>query len=73
MLNFIKNKTFKDTILIVFIELFKTNQETGYKLFLLLKKANINEFKTNFLEPLLKYIESQLESTNDVSKFSRIY
>lgn len=57
---------------IVFITLYKNDPKTGNSLFLILKKSNIKEFKTNFLEPILKYIESQLDSTNDVTKFNNI-
>lgn len=57
---------------IIFINFYKNDPQIGDNLFLILKKASQKEFKTNFLSPVLEYIESQLKLTYDVSKFNNI-
>jgi len=55
------------------IDIYKQDVEEGYKILTILKPIILkNKFNENFLKPLLKYLNSELEATHSIEKYSNI-
>lgn len=56
----------------IFIDFFKDNSEIGIKIFIKFKEEFKSAFIEMFLIPIMKYLNSEISSTEDISKYCSI-